>query len=478
MKIKFYYVLLVLLLLSLGLVACGEAAPTSPSNGVATATSNVAAVTTAPIQTTTPNVVTLPTTTPLPTTAAAATTTTASQSTTSAATTTTASQSTTSAATTAPPVVETIKPKTASSTTKVNNSVRLAYVDGGSLYVIEVATKVKKLLVQGGQQTIQGDPTWSPDDSQIIVALQSKTKVAGTSRAELYTVNPESGETKRLLTAQPDNASDTEPVWSPDGTTLAFTRLFPTTTTEPLRGRHEVWLVDANGQNPRKLADGQQPAWSPDNLRLAFVTDGVIKPGLSIPQGNALHLINAKGQNEWEPLTAAKVPNDLSKFNYPFGGAAYILQYPVFLEGGKTLGFTTIGATGLVLTINSSTGGDLKMWSGQPEGGFGRAFAQPKGGSLLMYESFPPSGVRVVSLVDVTKTPGGDKPALQNFGAIGKGEALFPAWSPDGSQIAYASTSTNGSATSANATLVIGKVGSTDTTELVKGTITGVDWSN
>jgi Tol biopolymer transport system component len=476
MKRKFYFGLLLLLVLSLGLGACaGEVTPT-PSLPVvaATATSTSAATaTTAPSTTT---VATPPTVTPQPATA-----TTAAVSTTAAPATTSAAPVTTSAApatTTAIPAA-TVAPATTATSGTVNNT-RVAYVDNSGLFVIDVTSKAKKQLLPGGQaQGVYGDPAWAGDYKTLVVALQANVKQKN-SAATLYTVNPDSGESKKLLADQPANTSDISPVFSPDGTSIAFTRVLGSGGNfDPSASKHEIWLVDANGQNPRKLANGWQPAWSPDSRRLAFVTDGTPKQGTPY-QNNALHLINNKGQNEWEPINTAKVPTDWTKFNFPFNGEAYVIQSPVFLEDGKTIGFTTNGATGLALTMNSNTGGDLKLWAGQMEGGFGRAFAQPKGGNFLMFENYPPSGFRGFSIADLSKGAAPDKPLFRTMGGTpNRGEALFPAWSPDGTQVAYVNSKSPSPdpAVIAPGILTILKISSGETVELASGTISGVAWT-
>ncbi len=449
-----------MLVLSLGLVACNgvtEVLPTPSSVGVAaTATSAPSASTTTA---TTTNTTTANQTTAAATTTAVPATTVASQ--------TISNNTTNGASRTAQPAT------TVARTATPTGPSRIAYVEGNSLYVIDVVSRTKKLLVQGGTQEVTGSPAWSPDNKRIAVTMKNKTS----NQTALFGVNPETGEAKPLLSDQTARLNDREPVWSPDGSTIAFTRQ---SAAETGRLGNEVWLVDADGKNARKLANGLQPAWSPEGLRIAFVTNGVLKSDLRVPQDNAIHLINAKGQNEWEPMTTAKVPSDLSKFNFPFNGAAFYLQYPVFLEGGKTLGFTTLGGVGLALTINSSTGGDLKLWGGQVEGGYGRTFAQPKNGNLFMYEGLPPTGLQTFEIVDVSKAPAPDKVPLQRFGGPGKGEALYPAWSPDGSQLAYVikAESLNSSTSSTLMITKIGASGASETTDLIKGNITGLDWSN
>jgi hypothetical protein len=61
--------------------------------------------------------------------------------------------------------------------------------------------------------------------------------------------------------------------WSPDGTRIAFIKI-PDSPTPFTVG--ELWVMAANGSNPRRLADadaghGYAEAWSPDGSRIAYV---------------------------------------------------------------------------------------------------------------------------------------------------------------------------------------------------------------
>lgn len=107
----------------------------------------------------------------------------------------------------------------------------------------------------------QLDPVFSPGGAQIVVG-------AGEGRG-LVSVPVGLGRPSALTTAHVDG----DPIWSPDGSVLAFTRSVP-------RGVSDVWLVRADGTGLRKLTTtpippsgvahtGSSPlAWSPDGKRL------------------------------------------------------------------------------------------------------------------------------------------------------------------------------------------------------------------
>ena len=91
----------------------------------------------------------------------------------------------------------------------------------------------------------------------IVVSSAQSTVASG----EVYAVATD-GTGRVNLTRNP--AADSDAVWSPDGTRVAFER------------DKSVAVMDAHGSSQLVLGRGAEPAWSPDGRRLAFVRDGAV----------------------------------------------------------------------------------------------------------------------------------------------------------------------------------------------------------
>ena len=98
----------------------------------------------------------------------------------------------------------------------------------------------------------------SPDGKTILFGLLG----------DLYTLDIKGGEAKRITSGM---EYDTNPVYSPDGTKIAFTT--------DRSGSQNLWVANADGSNPRNISQSNRaalmysPAWSPDGLYV-YVTRG------------------------------------------------------------------------------------------------------------------------------------------------------------------------------------------------------------
>ncbi|MBE7473789.1 MAG: PD40 domain-containing protein [Anaerolineales bacterium] len=104
-------------------------------------------------------------------------------------------------------------------------------------------------------------PVWSPDGSRL--AFSSKAP----GNWDLFTMTIAGSDLRQVTT---DPANDLAPAWSPDGTRLAF---------ETNRdGNVEVYVVDANGGTAQNVSNFSQandhgPFWSPDGQQLVFYSN-------------------------------------------------------------------------------------------------------------------------------------------------------------------------------------------------------------
>jgi Tol biopolymer transport system component len=107
------------------------------------------------------------------------------------------------------------------------------------------------------------DPDWSPDGERILFT---------TSRdgfQELYTMSPDGSNLQRLTVNE--GLNDLQGVYSPDGSMIAYSTNYSVGDASG-----EIWVMNADGSSQRRLTNNDryddQPVWSPDGTRLAFTS--------------------------------------------------------------------------------------------------------------------------------------------------------------------------------------------------------------
>jgi len=122
-------------------------------------------------------------------------------------------------------------------------------------------------------------PTWSPDKTVDRVAYQ-RARQRGSRWFSVWTCDLIDGEARRVTeVAVSTNAAVIAPSWSPDGRKLAFATVVDparTVSVKNAEGQQDIWTVNADGTNRRRLTDGNasnlQPFWTVDN-RVYFISD-------------------------------------------------------------------------------------------------------------------------------------------------------------------------------------------------------------
>lgn len=121
--------------------------------------------------------------------------------------------------------------------------------------------------------TCPEQPALSPDGTRVVYTLRSADRDRDRDIRSLWQVRTDGGAPERLTRGD----ADSTPVWSPDGSALAFLRAQD--------GPAQIWVLPATGGEARALTSlplgAGAPHWSPDGARIAFAApvDGAALPG-------------------------------------------------------------------------------------------------------------------------------------------------------------------------------------------------------
>jgi TolB protein len=244
-----------------------------------------------------------------------------------------------------------------------------------------------------------GGPIWSPDGTQIAFAGDSP-------RYGAYVMRADGGSLHRILT----NTSTLDLAWSPDGRRFVFAAY-------PKNEGAQIWTVGVDGRGPvnltKKASKHRQgndyaPVWSPDGRRVAFERFSDIAT-MSSAGGGFVRLTHDRvsdGAPVWSPdgrqiaflsMRGGCCPN-------PGDGASFDL-YVMNADG-----------TGLRRLTHDAQISNRPVWAPDSSALAYSAPASGGGSDIFVVNA------ATASVLDLTRTPTNESE---------------PAWSPDGTQIAY-----------------------------------------
>lgn len=291
-------------------------------------------------------------------------------------------------------------------------------------------------------------PTWSSDSKSI--AFQGYDDGVW----HIYVIPRDGGDAKQLTTGVFD---DREPAWSHDGTRIAFS-------SDRAGGICTIWEVVVNTGTVRQLTtrDGWMPSWAADDQELTFLSRDKAPGGaVSRDRQPGVWAINAEGhQRLLIPARSTAVPSAVGwspngiDVAYELGSTLFLNGRPVttdedvfpfrpqwvsraefvYTADGQVKRRTMTGATSTIpftakVTLRRTSytmqHRDLEPNDPQPLSGVVAPVVSPDGRAIAF-----------IAMGDVWLLPLGGTPAqVTNDSAV----ELDPAWSPDGSQLAFCS---------------------------------------
>lgn len=145
------------------------------------------------------------------------------------------------------------------SNSTTNNEIYVMNADGSNAFNIS------------NNAAVDIEPKWSPDGTKIVFASTRDLPNVPSGRFEIYTitVDAQGNPTASPVRLTNNTADDREPVWSPDGSKIAFG--------SQRDNIPETYVMNADGSNQVNLTgstadDTSSPAWSPDGLQIAFTS--------------------------------------------------------------------------------------------------------------------------------------------------------------------------------------------------------------
>jgi len=247
-------------------------------------------------------------------------------------------------------------------------------------------------------------PVFSPDGSKIALRGYPKGAVSGGANYDLYVMNADGSGVTNMTTSPEDVQSafsQSYAQWSPDGSMIAYD------------GDDGLYVMNADGSDQRKLANGGNPTWSPDSSRIAFA--------MGRDHGADLWTIRPDGTSITQ-LTQSTGWDELPVWSPDGSRIAFLREHAIYVVNDDGTGLAVVA--------------DIKgVYPFQPQ--------------------WSPDGTMLVFEAEMPVSPGSEATDERNFDIFrvnGDGTGLidltpttdltenYPIWSPDGSTIAYATS--------------------------------------
>ncbi|MBI3648880.1 MAG: PD40 domain-containing protein [Actinobacteria bacterium] len=278
-------------------------------------------------------------------------------------------------------------------------------------------------------------PVFSPDGSEIAFVGYPKGATRNGANYDIYVMNADGTGVTNLTTSPADVQgwfSQDSPRWSPDGSMIAYN-------SDGEGSTSGLYVMNADGSDQRKIADGWGPTWSPNGSRITFV--------LSSGHGGDLWTIHPDGTGLTQ-LTQSPKWDEL----------------PTWSPDGSRIAFLREGA---IYVVNAD--------------GTGLADVVDLKGIDPFQPQWSPDGTRLAFEADnghdydiyVVNADGSGLAAIANDPSL---DENWPVWSPDGTLIAYGATDNLSAVNSGTYDLYVMRLDGTYVQRLTKDAGLGVEF--
>jgi len=288
----------------------------------------------------------------------------------------------------------------------------------------------------------------APPDGKTIALVRAVERVF-----EVWVVQRDGSGLRQITTNGNDRIEGT-PVWSPDGTALAYAAADTSDTYARTWLDWSAWCVvsevhlfDLASGADRSFGPGCDPAFSPDGKRVAYATrPSSRQEGANAPDStNAIRLINRQGQNGWNFAAAdggvdpASPKHGLLVYAPAFSPDGKQLSYQRFLgyQALVDLALTEIGGSfeGKGQPLNAGAGWLLPVRfspNGQTAAIVENNFSDARG--FGGYDNWSVTVLQLSGTHDIALPTGELKAVGQVAGHLPRAQAA--AWSPNGATLA------------------------------------------
>jgi Tol biopolymer transport system component len=237
-----------------------------------------------------------------------------------------------------------------------------ARVDGTwSIYVANPDGSGRRRLTHPAAGVHDDLPDWSPDGSRILFDRIFQPETNSTTVAdEVMRINADGTGLRQIGVCTGDCVVNDDPQYSPDGRQIVYTRLMHVRPSGTLV--LGVWVMDADGTNPRQItqlsapanSEDHEPAWSPDGKKIVFTR---LNDTAAPAKHQALFVVPSTGG---KPVRITNWTLNAGGANWSPDGARILFQSYRDCSCSQTSQVYTIAPDGSRLTRLTRTGSNIE----------------------------------------------------------------------------------------------------------------------